>query len=151
MGWMAGESTVRPKNYMRIIRYEQSGHLIPWKWRKRNDVYRFILDVPYALYFSVVPGRQALNELLRSGSSGGGMGTGVYWDPFEVPEPEYEEVTARWRTFDLRTVLKLRVEDVPDLTFVFDDEILAVPHHVEYLRLSRQKYESRFWARARHQ
>lgn len=151
MGWMAGDYTVRPKKYMRIIRYKQSGYLIPWKWRKRNHVYRFILDIPYALYFSVVPGRQALNEVLRSGSSGGGMGTGVDWDPFEMPEQEYEEVTTRWRTFDLRTVLKLRVEDVPDLTFVFDDEILAAPHHVEYLRLSRQKYEGRFWARAQHQ
>ena len=130
---------------MRIVRYKQSEYLMPWKWRKKNPVYRFILDIPYALYFSIVPGRDALNEVLRSGSAGGVMGTGLYWDPFEVAEEEYEEITDHWRTFDLRKVLKFRVENMPDLSFVFDDEILAVPHHLDYIRASHAKYEARFW------
>ena len=28
---------------------------MPWKWRKKNPVYRFILDIHYALYFSIFP------------------------------------------------------------------------------------------------
>ena len=142
----AGASTLTfGREIMRIVRYKQSEYLMPWKWRKKNPVYRFILDIPYALYFSIVPGRDALNEVLRSGSAGGVMGTGLYWDPFEVAEEEYEEITDHWRTFDLRKVLKFRVENMPDLSFVFDDEILAVPHHLDYIRASHAKYEARFW------
>ena len=40
---------------LRIVRYKQSEYLMPWKWRKKNPVYRFILDIPYALYFSIFP------------------------------------------------------------------------------------------------
>lgn len=130
---------------MRIVRYKQSEYLIPWNWRKKNPLHRFILDIPDALYFSIVPGRNALNEVLRSGEAGGGMGTGLYWDPFEVSEEEYKEVAEHWRTFDLRKVLKFRIEDVPDLNFVFDEEILIIPHHLDYLRASRAKYYARFW------
>ena len=130
---------------MRIVRYKQSEYLIPWNWRKKNPLYRFILDIPDALYFSIVPGRNALNEVLRSGEAGGGMGTGLYWDPFEVSEEEYKEVAEHWRTFDLRKVWKFRVEDIPDLNFVFDEEILIIPHHLDYLRASRAKYYERFW------
>jgi hypothetical protein len=130
---------------MHLVRYKRSEYLMPWKWRKKNPLHRFIVDIPYALYFSVVPGREALNEVLRSGSAGGGMGTGLYWEPFEVNEIEYLEVCSAWREFDLRKVLKFRVEDIPDLSFVFDDEILAIPKHLDYLARSREKYETRFW------
>ncbi len=118
---------------------------MPWKWRKKNPLYRFILDIPYALYFSIVPGREALNEVLRSGSAGGGMGTGLYWEPFDISVNKYKKITEAWESFDLRKVLKLRVEDIPDLSFVFDDEILAVPNHLDYLKKSREKYETRFY------
>jgi len=118
---------------------------MPWKWRKKNPVHRFILDIPYGLYFSIVPGREALNELLRRGSAGGGMGRGLSWDPFETTWDEYDEITALWRTFDLRKVLKCRASDIPDLRFIFDDEILAIPCHIDYLNRSREKYETLFW------
>ena len=129
---------------MRIVRYKQSEYLRPWKRRKKNTVARFILDIPYALYFSVVPGRGALNEVLSFGKAGGGMGTGLYWEPFEVTEEEYEKIVSYWRTFELREILKFRVEDIPDLSFVYDDEILAIGGHLEYIRASREKYEGRF-------
>jgi len=29
---------------------------------------------------------------------------------------------------------------IPEGGFVFDDEILAIPHHLDYLRRSREKY-----------
>lgn len=118
---------------------------MPWKWRKKRPAYRFILDIPYGLYFSVVPGFEALNDLLRKGAVGGGMGTGLYWEPFEIGEEEYIEVQDAWKAFDLRKILKFRVEDVPDLSFVFDDEIMAIPNHLDYLCGSREKYERRYW------
>lgn len=130
---------------MRDIRYRQSEYLMPWKWRRQRPLYRFILEIPYALYFSVVPGLAALNDVLRKGSAGGGMGTGLYWEPFEATEDDYREVTEAWRTFDLRSVLRYRIEDIPDLSFVFDAEILAIPRHLDYLKRSREKYEARFW------
>jgi len=117
---------------------------MPWKWRKKNPLHRFILDIPYALYYSVVPRREALNEVLRTGSAGGGMGTGLYWDAFEITEEEYTEVTDAWSSFDLRSVLKVKPEDIPDLSFVFDDEIMSIPRHLDYLRRSREKYERHF-------
>lgn len=139
-----GIARLLEKEIMRIIRYKQSEFLMPWKWRKKNPVHRFILEIPYGLYFSVVPGREALNEVLRSGSAGGGMGSGLSWDPFETTRDEYDEITEIWRTFDLRRVLKYHAEDVPNLRFIFDDEILAIPHHLDYLGRSRVKYEARF-------
>ena len=48
---------------LRTVTYKKSEYLIPWRRRKRNLVHRFILDIPYGLYYSVVPGRLALNEL----------------------------------------------------------------------------------------
>ena len=132
---------------MRIIRYKQSEYLMPWRWRKKNPLYRFILDIPYALYHSIVPGRDTLNELLRTGRAGGGMSYGLYWDSFEITEEEYRDITEIWRTFDIRKLRNLRVQDIPDLTFVFDDEILAIPHHLDYIRRSREKYEARFCER----
>ena len=117
---------------------------MPWTWRKKKPLHRFILDIPYALYYSVVPGREALNEVLRTGSAGGGMGTGLSWDALEITEEEYTEVTDAWSSFDLRSVLKVKPEDIPDLRFVLDDEIMSIPRHLDYLRRSREKYERRF-------
>jgi hypothetical protein len=74
---------------MKTIKYKQTEWLMPRKWPKKQPLYRFILDIPYALYFSVVPSREALNEVLRVGHAGGGMGTGLIWQPFEITPDEY--------------------------------------------------------------
>lgn len=73
------------------------------------------------------------------------MGSGLSRDPFETTGDEYDEITALWRTFDWRKVLKHRAGDIPDLRFIFDDEILAIPCHLDYLSRSREKYEVLFW------
>lgn len=128
-----------------VVHYWQSEFFIPWRWRKRNAVHRFILDIPYGLYFSVVPGRLALNDLLQTGKAGGGMGTGVTWEPFSLTQEEYQAVTDAWRTFDLRAVLKIRERDVPDLSFIFDEELLAIPRHLDYFEKSSAKYSTHFF------
>lgn len=134
---------------MQTINYKRTGFLVPWKWPKKNPLSRFILDIPNALYFSIVPSREALNEMLIRGAAGGGMGSGLVWQPFEMQPDEYESVLAVWREFDLRLVLRIRKRDIPDLKFVFDEEIMAIPHHLDYLKRSREKYESMFWPKAR--
>ncbi len=117
---------------------------MPWKWPKKNPLYRFVLDIPYALYFSVVPSREALNEVLVAGKAGGGMGSGLIWQPFQIDPDEYEAILSEWRGFDLRKVLRIKERDIPNLGFIFDEEIMAIPHHLDYLRRSRAKYGSHF-------
>ena len=128
-----------------IIRYRKTEYLIPWRFRRRKPLDRFILDIPYGLYFSVVPGIQALNDLLLTGKAGGGMGTGVTWESFTITPEQYDAVTTRWREFDLRSVLKIPESAMPDLSFVFDADILAIPKHGEYLRAASAKYSSRYF------
>lgn len=129
---------------MRVISYKRSEFLMPWKWHKRNPLERFILDIPYALYFSIVPSRDAINEVLKRGKAGGGMGGGVTWRPMEVTAEEYDAILQAWRDFDLRKVLRIKKQDIPDLGFVFDEEIMAIPRHLAYLKRSREKYQDRF-------
>ena len=76
------------------------------------------------------------------------MGSGLVWQPFEIMAEEYEAVLNAWRTFDLRKVLRIKERDIPDLSFIFDDEIMAIPHHLDYIKRSRAKYESHFWNKA---
>jgi hypothetical protein len=133
---------------MDVIKYKQTEFLMPWKWSKKNLLYRFIFEIPYALYFSVVPSRAALNEVLRRGEAGGGMGTELLWQPFELTPDAYEEVLEAWRSFDLREVLGVNKRDTRDFSFIYDDEIMAIPDHLEYLCSSRTKYESRFCNKA---
>ena len=130
---------------MRLIKYKKTEYLIPWKFSKKNPLHRFILDIPYGLYFSVVPSLDVINEVLLEGKAGGGQSTGLIWNSFEITKAEYDEVLEAWRTFDLRTILKIKPSDIPDLSFIFDDEIMAIPHHLDYLSKSRKKYESNFW------
>jgi hypothetical protein len=133
---------------MDVIKYKQTEFLMPWKWSKKNLLHRFILDIPYALYFSVVPSREALNEILISGQAGGGMGTGMIWQPFEMTPAAYEEVLDAWQGFDLRKVLRIKEQDIPDLSFIFDDEIMAISQHLDYIKRSSAKYKSRFLKKA---
>lgn len=134
---------------MRTIKYKKTAYLMPWKPRRQEEIHRFILDIPYALYYSVVPSRDALNEVLRRGSAGGGMGDGLLWEGFEVDQAEYEEILQRWKGTDLRKILKFKVSDLPDLSFIFDEEIMAIPVHLDYLKRSREKYGDRFKKKSR--
>lgn len=129
---------------MRTIQYKSTLYLVPWKFRHNEEIHRFILDIPYALYYSVVLSRDALNEVLRRGSAGGGQGDGLIWNGFEVDQAEYEEILCRWKTTDLRSVLKFKKSDIPDLSFIYDEEIMAIPQHLLYLRRSREKYATHF-------
>jgi hypothetical protein len=130
------------------IRYRKTEYLIPWRFRKVKPVDLFILDIPYGLYFSVVPGLQAINELLQVGTAGGGMGTGVTWEPFTITHEQYDEICDRWRNFDLRSLLKIPASVMPDLSFVFDPDIMSIPTHHGYLKAASAKYATRYFGKS---
>lgn len=135
---------------MRTIKYWATKWLVPWQSQRKNEVWRFILDIPHCLYWSVVPSRQALNEVLRRGHAGGGMSDGLIWESFEVDETEYQEILHQWKTTDLRNILGFNPDSVPDLSFIYDEEIMKIAGQLDYLRKSREKYGDYFWSKAKH-
>ena len=124
----------------RCVNYRKTEFLVPWTHRRRADLHLFILAIPYGLYDAIVPSRDALNEVLSKGRAGGGMGTGLIWEPFSLTDAEYTDVIDQWRALDWRTTPRFRRRMIPEGGFIFDDEILAIPYHLDYLRRSRAKY-----------
>ncbi|MCX7010572.1 MAG: hypothetical protein NTY53_25565 [Kiritimatiellaeota bacterium] len=121
---------------MRVVQYTQSEFLFPWRLRRRAELPVFILLIPYAVVRGVIPSRAALNEMLRTGCAGGGMGTGVYWQPLELSAEEYDAIVAEWKTRNAQHLLY--PSGAGD--FVEDVEILALEKHLEYLKRSKEKY-----------
>ena len=114
---------------MKTISYKQSEFLMPWKWRKKDLLPDFILKIPYCIFMNFIPSKKALNEVLDSGSAGGGMGTGFYWEPFTLSEQEYQEVIKFWQS---------KKEQ-----FILDHEIMEKEKHLDYLGLSSKKYNQK--------
>jgi len=121
---------------MRVIDYTRSEFLFPWRLRKQAELHRFILAIPYALYRGVIPSLSVLNEVLRAGKAGGGMGTGLYWQPFEISAEEYRAIIAAWKAMNPQQSLYPRGAS----EFIEDPDILAIETHQEYLFRSRGKY-----------
>jgi hypothetical protein len=131
----------------RSIEYKRTEFLMPWKFRMKAALNKFILDIPYGLYGSVVPSREALNEVLAKGAAGGGMGTGLIWNAFSLTKEEYDDVIINWKSLDLRTVPRFKKTKIPEWGFIFDEDILTIPHHPAYLHKSREKYSQIFRAK----
>ena len=64
----------------------------------------FLLDVPYALAFGVIPPPHLLNQLLASGGGDAGMSPGTSWVPFSLDEAEYADLVRALLGLDLRGV-----------------------------------------------
>ena len=132
-----------------LIKYKQTEYLSFWNWHKKNPIFRFVLDIPYCLYFSMAPSkfalivssRDALNEVLVKGSAGGGQGSGLIWEPFEISIDQYNEVLISWKDFDLYSIKRYNKKYFPNLTFIFDPEIMAITDHSDYVKASREKYK----------
>jgi hypothetical protein len=120
---------------MRVVEYTQSEFLLPWRLRRQADLHRFILSIPYALYRGVIPSLSVINEVLRAGQAGGGMGTGVYWQPFEISAEEYRAIIAAWRAMNPQGALFPGGASA----FTEDPDVLAIETHQEYLSRSREK------------
>jgi hypothetical protein len=121
---------------MHVINYTRSEFLLPWRLRRQAALHRFILAIPYALYRGVIPSLSVINETLRAGKAGGGMGTGLYWQPFEISAEEYRAVIAAWRAMNPQQALYPRGASA----FIEDPDILTIETQQEYLFRSRVKY-----------
>ena len=73
------------------------------------------------------------------------MGTGLIWEAMEMAPEEYEEVLSVWKDFDLWEVVRKKDRHAPALHFIFDEEIMSIPHLPDYFRRCREKYQSRFF------
>ncbi len=75
------------------------------------------------------------------------MGTGFHWEPFRIDVNEYDEVQLFWKTMNYNEDVKLiKPYKGVHIPFVFDDEILNIKTHIDYLQASRVKYENVFIA-----
>lgn len=127
---------------MRSVKYKRHEFHHKHPRTRNEELHRFLLDVPYLLYFGVVPSREAINEFLKDGGGDGGMSPGASWVPFELTHDEYWEVVERWDRMDL---VKERADGhfrYDPKVFVQDHEIMNIPRHGTYLSRSRKKYES---------
>ncbi len=132
-----------------LIKYKQTEYLSFWNWKKKNPLFLFILDIPYGLSFSMAPsktsliviGRDALNEVLIRGSAGGGQGSGLIWEPFEISIEQYDEVLLAWEDLDLYSIKGYNKKYFQNLSFIFDPEMMAITNHLDYLGASREKYK----------
>ena len=126
---------------MRSVKYKRHEFHQKHPSNKNEELHRFLLDIPYLLYFGVVPSREAINEVLREGGGDGGMSPGASWQPFELSEDEYWEIIERWDRMDIS---KERNDDhfrYDPKIFVKDYEIMNILRHGLYLSRSRKKYE----------
>ena len=54
---------------MKIVRYKKTEFLIPWKWPKKNPLYRFYFGYSLRTFtFPLSRPRESLNEMLIEGS-----------------------------------------------------------------------------------
>ena len=142
---------VHKKSYdifaLKSIKFKKKQWLTFW-WSHRMPLLHFIFQIPYGLYFSVIPSLSVLNQILALGKGGGGMGISLNWEPFHLSDQEYRELVAEVKETNLRSILKIKKDDVPDLSAIFDEQILSLDDHQEYLKKSREKYEDLFWSPA---
>jgi len=131
---------------MRSVKYKRHEFHQKYPSSKNEELHRFLLDIPYLMYYGVVPSREAINEVLRTGGGDGGMSPGASWEPFELTEDDYWEVVERWDQMD---IAKEREDDhfrYNPKNFVQDFEIMNISKHLAYLKRSREKYESHYLA-----
>jgi hypothetical protein len=76
---------------VRSVRYTSTEFVLP-PVEAEVSLREFVCAVPYLTACGVFPPRHVLNQILSSGSRGGGMGSGAIWAPFEIDEGEYAEL-----------------------------------------------------------
>jgi hypothetical protein len=77
---------------MRTISYVVSGGM-GGESRERGTVVELLLAIPYLLTGRITPPLHVVNDLLLKGIADSGMSGGCTWEPFQVSQPEWEELT----------------------------------------------------------
>lgn len=87
---------------MRDVSYKTSWAYAGSGVKHKAPLVDFILDILYLMDNSgVIPPLHILNEVLKRGTTGGGMGPGTTWRPFSIKEDEYNELVAALLNLDI--------------------------------------------------
>ena len=111
-----------------------------------NELYALLLDYPYSFPYAnqeknirIIPSKEVINELLKSGGSHGGMSPGCIWNGFEINDSEYYEL--------VRKLLSLNFEKIIDKHFyapkklIIDKELnKAYSSPIEWKKQQTLKY-----------
>lgn len=125
---------------MRHVNYKRHEPFRKFPEHRNELLAYFLLDVPYLLYFGVIPSREAINQVLATGGGGGGMSPGASWLPFEISDEEYWEVVEFWGQMEIQ---EKRDDDrfrYDPRAFFQDWDVMRETDHLAYLRRSRDKY-----------
>lgn len=106
---------------LRRVRYERwTGIWGSWE-PTENSLLAFVYDYhTHVGACGVFPPFHLLNQLLLHGGGGGGMGPGAKWEPFSIPQEEYDLLIKA-----IRTVPPASIKGLPErapLPFTFDPE-----------------------------
>ncbi len=125
---------------MRTVKYRTSWSYLGPSTKRAQPLTDFVLDILYLMENTgVIPPLIVLNTVLRSGGTGGGMGPGTTWKPFEISEPEYTELVSALRTLDVAQARQhhpyMRFEQV-----IIDPELNLCTDYLDWLQRAHQKY-----------
>ncbi len=126
---------------MRRIKYKRYEFHQNEPKKKEEFLHVFLLDIPYLLYYGVIPSRGVINEVLLKGGGDGGLGPGTSWETFEISEEEYKKVVKEWKQMDIEIEFKKGKFRYNPVIFIEDDDVLRHWRHMNYLAASRKKYE----------
>jgi hypothetical protein len=127
---------------MKKIKYIRHEFHLPPENREAY-LYHFIIDIPYLLYFGVIPSIDVINEVLITGGDSG-MSPGTEWEPFQINNNDYKKIKEYWKKMDINNELKNKNMRYNPIKFIEDEEILEIKNHLSYLEKSRKKYEKEY-------
>src|SRR5262245_23511520 len=108
--------------------------------KRQGTLVDFVLDILYLMEETgVIPPINVLNQVLQSGGDSGGMGPGTTWKPFQIDEPEYEELVQDLLHLDIVSAR----ESHPYIRFervVVDPELNKCTDYLDWLKKSHEKY-----------
>jgi hypothetical protein len=65
---------------------------------ERGTVADLLRAIPYLLSAQIVPPLHVVNDLLAKGSDDAGMSGGCKWEPFQLSQPEWEELVRHFQS-----------------------------------------------------
>jgi hypothetical protein len=102
----AGTSAVEWEAKLRRVRYETWGGVWSTWTPAESSLLTFVYDVPHLGAAGIFPPLHVLNEYLRHGGGGGGMGPSARWEPFTISAEEYGDLVAAIRAVPPASVVR---------------------------------------------
>jgi hypothetical protein len=87
--------------------------------KKRGTLADLLASVPYLLSARLIPPLRVVNDVLRKGVRDAGMSGGSAWEPFEITQPEWEDLAGALKALPSRR--KCSFVEPPEWVTTFDD------------------------------